>query len=143
MNESLNTLFLGRKFKSLLKHCFEPIRRKYDLKQVEIEVLSYLAANPGATSTDVYKELNLNKGHVSQSTIHLQSCGLIELHVNPKDKRSATYSLTEKGYSVYSDIMLIHDDVLSKLFEDVSSEEKKVFLDISGKVLRNIDSMLS
>ena len=143
MSGSLNTLFLGRKFKTLLKHCFEPIRKKYGLKQVEIEVLSYLASNPGATSTDVYKELNLNKGHVSQSTIHLQSKGLIELHVNPKDKRSATYSLTDKGYSVYSEIMLIHDEVISKLFSNVSDDEKKVFLEISSKALRNIDLMLS
>ena len=143
MDDSLNTLFLGRKFKNLLKKSFEPIRKKFGLKQVEIEVLSYLAANPDATSTEVYKELNLNKGHVSQSTIHLQEKKLVDLHVNPNDKRSATYSLTKKGYDVYHEAMKIHGQILSNLFREVSDNEKKQFLSVSDKVLHNIDLMLS
>ena len=143
MDDSLNTLFLGRKFKTLLKKSFEPIRKKYGLKQVEIEVLSYLAANPEATSTDVYKELNLNKGHVSQSTIHLQAKKKIELHTNPNDKRSATYSLTDTGYSVYNEVMKIHAQILSNLFSGISDTEKKQFLAVSDKILNNIELMLS
>ena len=143
MNDCLNTLFLGRKFKNLIKQSFAPIRKKYGLKQVEIEVLNYLASNPGATSTDVYRELNLNKGHVSQSTIHLQAKNLIELHINPNDKRSATYSITNKGHDVYNEIVKIHDDVVSKLFNDMSEKEKNAFFDSSCKVINNIDFMLS
>ncbi len=143
MDDILNTLFLGRKFKALLKHSYEPVRKKYDLKQVEIEVLSYLAIFNDATSTDVYRGLNLNKGHVSQATIHLQENDLIELHINPNDKRSATYSLTEKGYSVYSEIMQIYNQILSTLFRQISEKEKGQFLLVSDKVLKNIDTMLA
>lgn len=143
MDDILNTLFLGRKFKNLLKHSYKPIRDKYNLKQVEIEVLSYLAVFNDATSTDVYRDLNLNKGHVSQATIHLQQNDLIELHVNPNDKRSATYSLTEKGISVYTEVMNIYNEILSNLFKQISEKEKVQFINVSHKVLHNIDTMLA
>ena len=143
MNECLNTLFLGRKFKNLLKLSFEPIREKYDLKQTEIEVLSYLAIYPSATSTEVYQNLNLNKGHVSQSTIHLQSLNLIALHTNPNDKRSATYSLTEKGKQAYDDIMKEHSVLLNSLLHNISDKELKSFLKTSSKIMDNIDNILN
>ena len=142
MNESINTLLLGRKFKNLLKQHFEPIRKKYDVKQAEIEVLGFLATNPNATSTEVYQQLNLNKGHVSQSTIHLQDLSLIELHVNPKDKRSATYTLTDKGHEAYKDIMDLHSSLVEKLKSNLSEKELKTFLKLSTKILNNIDRML-
>ena len=143
MDDILNTLFLGRKFKTLLKHSFEPIRKKYGLKQVEIEVLSYLAIYKDSNSTKVYKDLNLNKGHVSQATIHLQENDLIQLHINPNDKRSATYTLIEKGISVFNEIMEIYNRVLVTLFNHVTDKEKGLFLSVSDKVLSNINSMLA
>ena len=68
---------------------------------------------------------------------------MIELHTNPNDKRSATYSLTDTGYSVYNEVMKIHAQILSNLFSGISDTEKKQFLAVSDKILNNIELMLS
>ena len=61
-------LLRGRQFKRLTEHRFSSLRKKYGLKQIELEIIAFMSKNSGVvTSTDIRSMMMLNKGQISQA----------------------------------------------------------------------------
>ena len=141
MDDEMDTVLRGRKLKKYTDHTFRTIREEYDLKQIEIEILFCLYKNPKATSSDVYRELSLHKGHVSMAMDDLCQKGYLQSEHDRHDRRYVNYEITEKGKPVAEEIAAIRGESHSKIFEGVSEEEMDILKSIMAKVSGNLDKI--
>lgn len=63
----------------------------------QLGALSHLAAEPGATPTDVAIALGLNKSGTSSLVARLEKSGFLRREPNPRDARGVRLFLTKKG----------------------------------------------
>ena len=59
MSDNLDIILRGRKIKRISDIAFGELRRKYGLKQLEVEILIYLSRNPGASASTFIKQMGL------------------------------------------------------------------------------------
>ena len=91
---------------------------KYDLKQMEYDILMFLHFYPQYNkAADIVKIRKSTKSHVSTSLKVLEQKGLIEKKQNSKDKKW-------------------------DLFEGISEDEMKIFKDVFDKICKNADNFL-
>ncbi|MDY4692453.1 MAG: MarR family transcriptional regulator, partial [Blautia sp.] len=68
MDGQIESILQGGQFKKLLDEQSAELRRKYDLKKAELEILYFLSrCNGHNTSTDIHYQLTMNRGHISQA----------------------------------------------------------------------------
>ena len=141
MRDYLDVLLQGRQFKLIKTKAFKSIRDRYGIKQTEIEVLGYLSSLSNNTSSDVYHDLILNKGHVSQSTIRLRNMGYLTIHQHPTDTRSCIFSLTDKGRSVADEIANVRHSVFLSLLKGFTKQQQSQLEKLAEKICQNMDEL--
>ena len=68
MDGQLELMLSGSQFKKLLDEQVAEIRKKYNMKKAELDIIYFLAKNGEQnTSTDIHNYLMMNKGHISQA----------------------------------------------------------------------------
>lgn len=142
MSGEVDVILRGRKFKRMVEHIFEDIRKKYDLRQIEIELLFYLSEEPNASASDIYRNLNLNKGQVSQALDHLCRNGYLQSRIDPADRRYVSYEMLEKASVIIEEGIVIRDSMQSLLFAGLTEEELKVMEHLTEKISLNIDRIV-
>lgn len=143
MDHSVEVALKGTEFKHVVDTLFEPVKQKYGLKKVDIEVLYHLNKyRDFTTPTDIHNRLKINKGHISQAIDTLTSKGFIVATPNPKDKRSMHYSVTDEASEVIEEIMDIKTSFEEKVFAGISKEEIETYKKISCKIMKNIYKIL-
>ena len=100
MSDNLDIILRGRKIKRISDIAFGELRKKYGIKQLEVEILIYLSRNPESSASSFIKEMGLNKGQVSVAMDNLSSGGFITLKRDNKDHRYSHASVTEKALPV-------------------------------------------
>jgi DNA-binding MarR family transcriptional regulator len=139
MDEQLEVALKGGDFKRLLEAQLEEIKKKHDLKKVEIEVLFYLSkCGSEDTPTDITHRLNLNRGHVSQAIDSLLQKDLIEATPDVQDRRCMHYTITAKADSIIDEIARAKKEMDKKLFRGITKEEIEIYKKITEKMLKNI-----
>ena len=141
MNGQLDDMLRGRKFKKMVRGCFESIRREFDIKQVEVEILLYLHRYPDASASRICSELELNKGHVSRALLNLCEHGFIVSSVNPSDRRRTKYDFLEKGKQFLVEAEAVRTKTLRLMIEGISEEELKITRIVAQKMLRNMEKL--
>lgn len=141
MDEKLNVILRGRKFKKLISQMFGEIRKKYDLRQIEIEILLYLNQNPNTNASEIYRALYVNKGHVSQAMDKLCKQGFLESEHDKNDRRYVSYIITSAGKEVIAESILLRECMKKQVFVGFSEEEFEMMRKISAKICDNIDRM--
>ena len=142
MEKPVEVLLRGSKFKEVIEGNFKPIREKYDLKRLEIDILLLLSKfGENNTSSDIMKYLNMNKGHISQSVDSLRKEGYLTAETDKDDRRYVHFFLTEKSNHVIAEIKEIWNQVTLKIFKDISEEELLAFRDTALKIEKNMDNV--
>lgn len=139
LNDQLNVILKGRKFKKMLEHIYVKIRTECGLRQIEVEIMFYLSQRPHDSSTDISRNLFLNKGHVSQAMNNLCVKGYVEASIDPKDRRYVTYTYTDKGNEMMKEAARIRQLINEQLLQGVTTEELEVFERVSTIISGNID----
>jgi len=135
-------MMTGSQFFMGLKSLFEDIRKRNDLKKVELQVFSYLnMAGDENTSSDICKNMNLNKAMVSKTLDALNKRGLVEYKTDEKDRRFVHYFITEKGQPIVEDLHNVWNYTHINLFKGLSDEEVNQFFDICKKMHHNMLEM--
>lgn len=68
MDIQIESFLLGGKFKKLQEERILELRKKYNMKKVELEILFFLShCGEQNTSKDIHYQLMMNKGHISQA----------------------------------------------------------------------------
>ena len=141
MADNLDIVLRGRKLKRISDIAFGELRRKYGLKQLEVEILIYLSRNPEASASTFIKEMGLNKGQVSVAMDNLSSGGFITLKRDNKDHRYSHASVTEKALPVLEEAEKLKVLYEKMIFSGISPEDAFSFWNVSKKMMANLEKI--
>ena len=141
MADNLDIVLRGRKLKRISDIAFGELRRKYGLKQLEVEILIYLSRNPEASASTFIKQMGLNKGQVSVAMDNLSSGGFITLKRDNKDHRYSHASVTEKALPVLEEAEKLKVMYEIMIFSGISPEDAFSFWNVSKKMMANLEKI--
>lgn len=143
MNDKFELLIMGQQFKRLYEKCYDQLMNEYDLKKIDIDVLYFLShSGEYDTAKDISNFIYVSKAHVSKSIESLHTKHLIKLVPDPSDRRYVHIKITKQGQPVANRIALIKEKVNSILFRGVSAEEKRLMIELTNKIVCNINDEL-
>ena len=90
---------------------------------------------------DIEQELNITKSVASNLVKRMVQNGLVELEVNPNDKRAKYVRLTDKSSSQMKPIKSFFDRIDRSLLDGISEEKLAVFEEVMGRLQANVDKM--
>lgn len=143
MQDHVDVLLRGKKFKQLIDRSFEEIREKFGLKQIEIEALFYLGQHPEGSASEMCRTMNLNKGMVSQALDALCKKGYLRSWENPNNRRYICYGRTEACQAFDEEMKNRRRVLMEQLFTGITPEEFAVLRTVSEKINGNIEAMLA
>lgn len=116
---------------------------KYDLKQMEYDILMFLHFYPHHnTAADIVKIRKSTKSHVSTSLKVLEKKGLIERKQSIEDKKCIEIFLLKKSDTIIDDGIDIQKKFMRGLFEGISDDDMKIFNSVFNKICKNADRYL-
>lgn len=117
---------------------------KYQLRQLEYDILMFIYNNPEYnTAADIVRIRKSTKSHVSISLKVLEDRGFIERRVDKDNKKHVTIHLLQLANEVIEDGKWAQKEFAQDMFEGLSEEEIKVFMNIFQKVYENAERMIS
>ena len=117
---------------------------KHNLRQLEYDILMFLYNNPKYnTAADIVRIRKSTKSHVSTSLKVLEDRGLIERSVDSTNKKRVTIHLLQLASEVIEDGKWAQKEFAQDMFEGLTEEEIRVFMNIFQKVYNNAERMIS
>ena len=117
---------------------------KYQLRQLEYDILMFIYNNPAYnTAADIVRIRKSTKSHVSTSLKVLEDRGFIERRVDKDNKKHVTIHLLQLANEVIEDGKWAQKEFAQDMFEGLSEEEIKVFMNVFQKVYENAERMIS
>ena len=90
---------------------------------------------------DIEQELNITKSVASNLVKRMVQNGLVELEVNPNDKRAKYVRLTDKSRSQMKPIKSFFDRIDRSLLDGVSEEKLAIFEEVMGQLQANVEKI--
>lgn len=135
----LDTIQMAKKRYSQLQ---EPVCQRYGINKTEMDVLLFLANNPGLDrAADIVNLRQITKSHVSLSVSNLEQRGLLYRVFDPEDRRTAHLKLTEAALPIVREGGRIQQQYFDRIFAGLTDEEFAFWRSILDKVCSNIQSM--
>ena len=86
MKKPVEVMLRGGQFKQYTEQSLSEMRKKYELKRIELEVICCLArCGEDDTVVSIHEYLNANRGHISQTVFSLCEKGLITAEQDKKE----------------------------------------------------------
>ena len=143
MDWMLEGLLQGTQLQKLYNRRIEDLRREYNLRKVDIDILYFLFKSGEHNTSKDISNLNLfNKGHISQSVGRMVKQHLIYIVQDEEDRRCMHIMLTENAINVVEEITALRKQMYNIILSGVTEEEQDVLLRVSQKVNRNIKDAL-
>ncbi|RGJ70652.1 MarR family transcriptional regulator [Eubacterium sp. TM05-53] len=95
------------------------------------------------TAADIVRIRKSTKSHVSTSLKVLEDRGCIERRVDKDNKKHVTIHLLQLANEVIEDGIWAQKEFAQDMFEGLSEEEIKVFMNVFQKVYDNAERMIS
>ena len=95
------------------------------------------------TAADIVRIRKSTKSHVSTSLKVLEDRGCIERRVDKDNKKHVTIHLLQLANEVIEDGIRAQKEFAQDMFEGLSEEEIKVFMNVFQKVYDNAERMIS
>jgi len=110
-----------------------------ELKNYELDgglyfFLLYIYKHPGRTYSDLAEHIQSDKGHTSRGLQRLEMEGYIFLESDPKKMEDMKINITPKGEITMEEIKNIFENWEDIVFQNLSSEERILILDLLRKV---------
>ena len=90
---------------------------------------------------DIEQEFNITKSVASNLVKRMVQNGLVELEVNPSDKRAKFVHLTEKSRSQMKQIKSFFDRMNRSLLDGISEENLAIFEEVMGQLQANVEKI--
>ncbi|MBQ8662313.1 MAG: winged helix-turn-helix transcriptional regulator [Eubacterium sp.] len=143
IDKSVQALLHGLQYKKLLENRIISIQEKYDLRKVDIEVLYFLAhCGEHNTARDIRADMNLTKGHISQSVDRLQKMGLVMQVPDKEDRRYIHLAPTEQAKTLMDEILDAWDSLNQSVFAGITEDEVQVLKTVAQKIKNNLEKEL-
>lgn len=139
MEQKIEAFLNGGRFRKLFDMEFEPIRKKYDLCRIDLQILTYLEkSGEQNTSKNIVDMGFFTKGHVSQSLNRLHRMGMVDMEQDQQDRRLIHLFLTEKSRKIVKEVAGVREQISRIVFKNVTEEEFGMLSQIAAKIIDNI-----
>ena len=141
----LSAFFLrSQGLRKLYGQLFAPLLSQLGLTQLEMDILLFLANNPGKdTARDIVELRHLAKSHVSAGVESLAERGLLERYYQPGNRKvihlrllPAAEEMVEAGWEVQRR----YEGVL---FQNFTLEERRQLDELLERIAGNVDAALA
>ena len=144
MEQQIDLILRGGQFKKLLEEQSIELRRKYDMTRAELEILYFLSRSGiHNTSTDIHRQLMMNRGHISQAVDSLCRKNYIIAIPDQNDRRYVHYEISDYAGELIQEMTARREIMNRRILNGVSEEELKVSCNVSEKIRKNIDELIS
>lgn len=99
--------------------------------------------DPGETLTSIASRLGVPNATLVRILDDLEKSGLIERHVDEKDRRSKRLDLTSAGESVFSTLFGINHSLRRQFLQGISQSELSLMVSAADVMNRNLDRLAS
>lgn len=139
MDKQVEMMLQGGEFKKLLEEQSAELRKKYGMKRAELEVLYYLSrCGQKNTSTDIHRQLLMNRGHISQAVDQLCKKKYIIAIPDEHDRRYVHYEIAEAADELISELTRRRKEINKHILKGVSDEELEIFCSVFEKMRKNM-----
>ena len=139
MEQEIEVLMQGYQFRKLYEKKFEYFMLQYNLRKIDVEILTYLHfCGEHNTATDIQKLGLFTKGHISQSLERLVRANLVYTEHDSRDRRVVHISLGEQAIPIIQEAKRVKQELFERVFRGITDEEKEVLSTVAGKVWNNI-----
>lgn len=130
---------------SLIKHLYdqhmETVVQAYDIKRKELDILLFLANNPGYdTASDIIHRRGIAKSHVSTSVQHLIEKGLIYTDKLEGDKKKIHLHLCPDADAIIQEGREAQKRFYYVLIKDFTKEEVMTLQKLFKKIEHNMQN---
>ena len=139
MERKVEVFLNGVRFRKLFDKEYGPIRKKYNLCRIDLQILTYLdSAGEYNTSKNIVDTGFFTKGHVSQSLTRLHEMELVDTVQDKQDRRLYHLFLTEKAKGIVEEVHNVQCKITQIVFKDIPEEELRLLSKVAGKIMDNI-----
>lgn len=127
--------------------CYEMITRtvceKYQLTQMEYDILMFLHSNPKHnTAADIVKVRKSTKSHVSTSLKELENRGLIKKVQSAENKKHIEIVLLEEAEPIIEAGIETQKKFAQNVLKGLTEEEKHICITVFNKICSNADEYM-
>ena len=123
------------------KYCdprFAPIARRYGLSMREINVVLFLANNPGYdTARDITEYRGISKSQVSQAVEFLVELSYLTRTPDPDDRRLLHLALTEEGLALARECKAVQARCGQDLLDGMTEDQVRQLQELWDMVMAN------
>lgn len=134
---------LTKKFMAAYKAAQKKVCKAWNVPEVSLDILLFLANNPEyTTARDIVEVRSIKANLVSQHVDRMVREGYLCRKEVQGDRRKRDLSLTEKAMPIIEAGRRMQTDFFETLFHGVSEEEKRAFFETMDTMSRNMDKIL-
>ena len=120
----------------------EPLCRRYDLTRNELDIMLFLANNPGFDrAADIVSIRRIAKSHVSLSVGNLEKRGLLVRELEEGDRRTAHLKLTDSAHSIIRAGQHLQKQFYTRMFAGLTRQELDQWGIVLAKICGNIEHL--
>lgn len=139
MTNELELLITGRQFRKMCEKEYETIRKKYDLRKIELDILYFLECTKEAqTARDIARIKQISKAHISSAVEKLVEKSMLETREDTADRRRIILQVTRAGKAVVKELVLIRQRMSQIVYKGITEEEQRVMQQVAEKMLKNM-----
>lgn len=116
-------------------------REKYGIGIVDWRIFAMLAAEPNIPATRICDHIALDKGAVSRALKALAKRGYLNSKLCERDSRVRRWTISEKGYELYDEVIEIAVAREENLIRGISPNDLEAFLHVMRQMQRNLLDM--
>lgn len=134
---------LTKKFMAAYKAAQKKVCKAWNVPEVSMDILLFLANNPEyTTARDIVEVRSIKANLVSQHVDRMVREGYLCRKEVQGDRRKRDLSLTEKAMPIIEAGRRMQTDFFETLFHGVSEGEKRAFFETMDIMSRNMDKIL-
>ena len=130
-------------FKKIYDQSLEPVCKKYQLTRMELDILLFLANNPGYdTAKDIIERRRLTKSHVSMSLKDLERRDLVQKEYYPGNQKTAHPKLSSASIQMVAEGQQAQKKFFQTVFRDFNPEDVSRMEDYFERMRKNMQNAL-
>lgn len=138
MTKTTDLLMSIRSVVKFYEHLLKPVCEKYQLTQMEADIISFLKNNPGKDTVGDIAELRMfSKGNVSCAVEKLMQKSMLQRENDREDRRKVHLLLRPEAESLIRDIEAVRMQFKGKLFRGFSEEELEEYERFNQRIREN------
>ena len=130
-------------FKKIYDQSLEPVCKKYQLTRMELDILLFLANNPGYdTAKEIIERRRLTKSHVSMSLKDLERRELVQKEYYPGNQKTAHLKLSSASIQMVAEGQQAQKKFFQTVFRDFNPEDVSRMEDYFERMRKNMQNAL-